>query len=145
MAKFIIVNRQTGEKRMVRDNLFEAHFRKFKDDNKKEIWVKRDELTKESLSEPIPTKQPERNESAFLKAKISELESKNRLLENELEVCKAVNFPKKTDERIVTVNPFDIKEVTILQEWLTTNNIPFPKTIKSLNTLRKRIPEIYKK
>ena len=138
---FEIINIQTGEKKTVRDNLYESLF-KGRTANGKQLWKKKSEIAGESLGITEPIKVEKLNlsnvkEVAVLKVRISELEK-------ELEVCQSVNFPTKTNEKEVTINPFDIVDAGLLKNWLIENNIPFPKTVKKLETLRNHIPEIYK-
>ena len=151
--KFMIINTQTGEKKETRDNLFNSLYQKGKHKGK---WKKLDDVRKGALEEiPIQTKIAEIPTISYdqqiqaLKGRIEILESKlTDCCKEGTDCCK--NMPEKTDESIVKqpvpiqVNPFDIIEPSMLKDWLIENSIPFPKTVKKLETLQNHIPEIYK-
>jgi len=145
--KFEIINVQTGEQRMSRDNLFESLYKKKLDSNGNSIWRKKSDVKGESLG-TLPVKQKtsqvqnDNTQIQFLKNEIEALGIRVSELENGLlNCCKKEETPVKTE---VIVNPFDIVEESILKGWLIENNIPFPKTVKKLDSLRNYIPEIYK-
>jgi len=137
-----ILNKQTGEKRVVRDKAFNGKQAKMKTASGEDLYqiIK----TYDSIHDYNTQKE------GILQVK------KLELIETPAETCAASNMPpmyapieahdsaEGLEDEKTELNPYFISDIENLRLWMQVNQIEYPKTIKKIETLQNYIPEIYK-